>query len=102
MPFGLSGKGSNMFGLPPSRARIFRAFPSPPVAQGVLLARIGQAVAVPAREWFARCVEQRNAAPTISAVGVDGTAKPSASAAKAAWRPGNRHALFDRLPVAIF
>jgi hypothetical protein len=33
---------------------------------------------------------------------VDGTSTPSPSSAKAAWRPGNRHALLHRLPVAIF
>ena len=29
MPFGLSGNSSDMLGLPPSRIRIFRDFPSP-------------------------------------------------------------------------
>jgi hypothetical protein len=40
-PFGLSGKEPSILGLPPSRIRIFCAFPRPPVVERFTLGRIG-------------------------------------------------------------
>lgn len=72
--------------LPPNRIRIFCAFPSPRAR--FLLARIGQTVAAPAREYFAGAVEQCDAAPTVSTAGIDGTDKPGRRKAQPIRSPG--------------
>jgi hypothetical protein len=73
------------------------------VAQGFLLAGIGQSVALPACENGAAAqVQLRHGPIAILAVRAGDAVRPCTSAAKVTRRPGNRHALLDRLPLAIF
>src|SRR5690349_24376125 len=55
---------------------------------------------MPAGEQATAEIQLRNPTAAILAVGPTGAGEPGALAAEAAWRPGDRHALFDVLPVA--
>ena len=71
------------------------------LVHGFLLAFIGQAVAMPAREQFAGSVQLGDATAAIPAIGVDRASKPRAKSAEVAGRPRDWHALIDGHPLAV-
>jgi hypothetical protein len=71
------------------------------IKRAFLLARIGQAVAAPAREQLAASVQHRDSAPAVPTTGIDRTDEPGAAPAKVTGRPGDGHALFNRFPLRV-
>ena len=98
MPFGLSGNSSSMFGLPPSRIRIFCDFPSPRRwADSVGLHR--QADSSDGRRTGAGSVQLGDPATAIHPVCGDRTHKPGPLATEPARRPGDGDSLLDVAPI---
>ena len=71
------------------------------MVHGFLLAFIGQAIAMPAREQFAGGVQLGDATAAIPAIGLDRASKPRAKSAEVAGRPRDWHALIDGHPLAV-
>jgi hypothetical protein len=67
---------------------------------GVLLARVGQAPAPPARKEIAAEVKLRNSPSTVRSVGSDRALEPKTPASQMAFRPSKRDSLLYVFPLS--